>query len=220
MDNDRVRQAYAGNNAEMVSHSLGYVLKSVRQAMEDISDAVGTVGFYGGDTSRLVELRNILGEFEPVLSNEQIAWHEQSQDHFRRTPDLGLNDTFTATGTTQEPAPKLDLGDTFPLTEQVMWFNEEDILVRMSYVDGKPNTVEEFGAANGQWGRSMSVLAGSGKTLHDALVATPRDARRVPEEVARAYGKITGKCLMCGRSLSSEESLAAGYGPECRGKLR
>lgn len=121
---------------------------------------------------------------------------------------------------TGEPASKLDLSDTFPLTEPVVYLDQEDILVKVSYTEGKPNTVEEFDVANKRWGRSMSVLAGTGKSLHDALITLPRDARRVPEGVAAGYGKLTGKCLMCGRSLTSTESLAAGYGHGCRGKLR
>lgn len=40
-----------------------------------------------------------------------------------------------------------------------------------------------------------------------------------PYEAQIAYGKLTGSCGVCGRILEDEESVAAGIGPICAGKL-
>lgn len=40
-----------------------------------------------------------------------------------------------------------------------------------------------------------------------------------PEEVAAKYGKLTGCCSFCGRSLTDERSTDVGYGPVCAKKF-
>lgn len=39
-----------------------------------------------------------------------------------------------------------------------------------------------------------------------------------PETVAKEYGKLTGNCCFCGRSLEDERSTSVGYGPICAGR--
>lgn len=80
-------------------------------------------------------------------------------------------------------------------------------------------TVRRFDEDHGDFGRRMSVLAGEGKRLHEAALNTDVSERAVPEAVAAAYGHATGRCLLCGKPLSSASSQTTGYGPECRGKL-
>lgn len=80
-------------------------------------------------------------------------------------------------------------------------------------------TVRRFDPDKGDFGRRMSVLAGEGKRLHEAALNTDVPERAVPEAVAAAYGHATGRCLLCGKPLSSASSQTTGYGPECRGKL-
>lgn len=40
-----------------------------------------------------------------------------------------------------------------------------------------------------------------------------------PQEAMLRYGKEIGSCGHCGRTLTNEESRAAGIGPICRGKM-
>lgn len=40
-----------------------------------------------------------------------------------------------------------------------------------------------------------------------------------PEEALRAYGRELGECGVCGRTLTNPESIAAGIGPICAGRL-
>lgn len=39
-----------------------------------------------------------------------------------------------------------------------------------------------------------------------------------PDEIARVHGVRTGNCCFCGKDLTTDESVAAGYGPVCAGK--
>jgi hypothetical protein len=41
-----------------------------------------------------------------------------------------------------------------------------------------------------------------------------------PEVVAQQYGRITGNCCFCGRSLSDDRSTEVGYGPSCAVKFQ
>lgn len=40
-----------------------------------------------------------------------------------------------------------------------------------------------------------------------------------PAAASAAYGKLTGRCGICGRPLENEESVARGIGPVCAGRL-
>lgn len=42
---------------------------------------------------------------------------------------------------------------------------------------------------------------------------------RMTLEEAKEYGKITGTCCQCGRKLTDENSIEAGIGPVCAGKI-
>lgn len=46
----------------------------------------------------------------------------------------------------------------------------------------------------------------------------PKNAVLMPLEDAKAFGRIYGFCVRCGRTLTDEESIAAGIGPVCSGK--
>lgn len=96
----------------------------------------------------------------------------------------------------------------------------DDILLEVGYKDGNPNTLRTFDWEKKKWNRSMSTAAGPGKALLGELESLTPAARKVPESTAAAYGHCTKSCAMCGRGLKSAASLSAGYGPECKGKLR
>jgi hypothetical protein len=44
-------------------------------------------------------------------------------------------------------------------------------------------------------------------------------ADRLTMEEAKAYGALYGVCCVCARTLTNEESIAAGIGPICAGRL-
>jgi hypothetical protein len=51
--------------------------------------------------------------------------------------------------------------------------------------------------------------------IEDALAAILAD----PKEAARAYGKLTGHCCICNRTLEAEGSVDKGIGPICEAKF-
>lgn len=57
--------------------------------------------------------------------------------------------------------------------------------------------------------------AGCPVSVEPKLVAFAAD----PETVAANYGKLTGCCCFCGRSLSDDRSTDVGYGPVCAAKF-
>lgn len=55
---------------------------------------------------------------------------------------------------------------------------------------------------------SFQYVAGAARTL-------ARQGRKLTLEEAKAYGALYGTCCVCGRTLSDEDSIAAGIGPVC-----
>jgi hypothetical protein len=52
-----------------------------------------------------------------------------------------------------------------------------------------------------------------------ARVYVPADAPKLTLEDAKTFGRTHGYCMICGRLLTAENSVAAGIGPICAGKL-
>lgn len=43
---------------------------------------------------------------------------------------------------------------------------------------------------------------------------------RVQGDTVRAYGELYGQCMICGRTLTNEESIEAGIGPVCASRVQ
>ena len=57
----------------------------------------------------------------------------------------------------------------------------------------------------------FGIWPGIVEVIGDALVRWARD----PVGVAAEHGRMTGACCFCRRTLTTDESLAVGYGPVC-----
>lgn len=55
----------------------------------------------------------------------------------------------------------------------------------------------------------------AGKGMTNVIIGMLDALALNPAEVAAAYGKLTSRCCFCGKELTTDESLAVGYGPEC-----
>ncbi len=55
----------------------------------------------------------------------------------------------------------------------------------------------------------------AGKGMTNVIIGMLDALALNPAEVAAAYGKLTSRCCFCGKELSTDESLAVGYGPDC-----
>lgn len=72
--------------------------------------------------------------------------------------------------------------------------------------------------------RLVMVPLGDGKfkgTFEYApgMVNKLTDANRMSLDEAKAFGHLYGTCCMCGRTLTDENSIAAGIGPTCAGRF-
>lgn len=95
----------------------------------------------------------------------------------------------------------------------------DEMLMKVGYKNGSPHTLQSFDWDKRRWGRSMIVAGGPGKALLTELERADPSLRKVPANVAAAYGHATGKCLMCSKPLSDTASLSRGYGRSCASKL-
>jgi hypothetical protein len=55
--------------------------------------------------------------------------------------------------------------------------------------------------------------------LGAAAYKLPADAERLSLEEAKRFGKMSGHCCVCGRRLDDPESVDAGIGPVCSGRI-
>lgn len=62
---------------------------------------------------------------------------------------------------------------------------------------------------------------GTGKFSHYAtgMVYELTESERVTAEQAKAFGDLYGMCMICGRTLTDDDSIARGIGPICAGKM-
>lgn len=76
--------------------------------------------------------------------------------------------------------------------------------------DGGP-----FGAAKffGRIDESGSLITTPKAT--DSVVSLVKEFAANPEDTAGKYGRLTGGCCFCSKSLDDERSLKVGYGPVC-----
>lgn len=51
------------------------------------------------------------------------------------------------------------------------------------------------------------------------MVGKLAKAEKLTLELAKQYGKLYGMCVVCGRTLTDEQSIAAGIGPICSSKF-
>lgn len=164
---------------------------------------------------------------------------EQHEDAFPEEPILAVSSRVDAAPSDEDEGracgkcshPMEDCmcfsGPSFPVTEKVVALPssdpsapvEDETLVKVGYKDGSPHTVQSFDWERGRWGRSMIVAGGPGKALLTSMERALPEERKVPANVAAAYGHATGKCLMCSKPLSDASSLTRGYGRSCSNKL-
>jgi hypothetical protein len=134
-----------------------------------------------------------------------------------------------------DPAPATDMPDV-PAGRYAVWTNEWH-----AEVDGNGNTVNadistgymthsiKFYVVDrpleGRWAGRTFVSVQASDEKHP--VRNARDRVRVLDAIVAAgikesmllYGKEIGKCGHCGRTLTNDESRAAGIGPVCAGKM-
>lgn len=89
--------------------------------------------------------------------------------------------------------------------------------------DGKDDVYKVYKMVHGSGRQGVKRLvvgsdSGSFEYLGLASRCLPADARKMTLEEAKKFGALYGFCVRCGRTLTDEESIAAGIGPKCGGR--
>jgi hypothetical protein len=90
----------------------------------------------------------------------------------------------------------------------------------ISYLNGPDNWSNYKGFGTISAGNRLNVwrkFAGAADLISAAMVLL--SGKEAMVNGLKAYAKESGKCGMCGRKLTTPESLSYGIGPECRAKL-
>jgi hypothetical protein len=97
-----------------------------------------------------------------------------------------------------------------------------------------PNTMLDDGiyVVNGVYHKVIHAVHGSGRQYAKKFNSFTENWEYAPgalgyitnshqltEDQAKAFGKLYGRCVVCGRTLTDEESIELGIGPVCRAKL-
>lgn len=110
-----------------------------------------------------------------------------------------------------------------PISSRVQWEQQaepEDGI----YIDRATNKIYKvYKMVHGSGRQGVKVLVpengkGTFHYLGSAVKRLPKSAVRMSMDEAKAFGKIYGFCVRCGRTLTDEGSIEAGIGPICAGK--
>lgn len=98
---------------------------------------------------------------------------------------------------------------------------DRDFITRdgMYGIDG--NVVKVQRAVHGSGNLYARLLnPDTGKfTYQKGLIFRLRDSMRMSLDEAKAFGALYGRCCVCGALLTNEDSINAGIGPVCAGRL-
>lgn len=92
-----------------------------------------------------------------------------------------------------------------------------EITEGMYVLDGEIYKVQR--AVHGSGNLYAKHLTPSGFEYAAGVVRRLAGARPLTIEEAKAYGALYGTCAVCGRTLTDEDSIAAGIGPVCASKF-
>ena len=111
------------------------------------------------------------------------------------------------------------------------------VKVRLQTISGQPVVLTRAGSASKYAGQILITDGGPfgqnkyygridldgnfyGTNHADAgIVSLISEFAEQPQETAGKYGRLTGGCCFCSRTLKDERSLTLGYGPICAGKF-
>ena len=86
-------------------------------------------------------------------------------------------------------------------------------------LDGSFYKVQESQTTGHRYGKILDAATG-GWTYVPGVVRKLSEGGATPltEDEAAEFGKLYGVCMLCGRTLTNEESIERGIGPICAGK--
>jgi hypothetical protein len=148
------------------------------------------------------------GETKPASTGRKSTGKSRPVKMTKITPVDDAPVTRNIPGTnivrTVNPAKPITRGRV--IAEGFYTYDDTVARVKISRTSGKPYAVV-LDPATGEWVYTPGVV----KNLSSDDV--------VSYEIAAAFGRRTGRCMMCGRTLTNPESIDAGIGPICGGRL-
>lgn len=93
----------------------------------------------------------------------------------------------------------------------------EDLEIGMYRVDGEIFKVQR--AVHGSGHLYAKRLTEDGFEYATGAIRKIKASDRMTLDEAKEYGRLTGTCCQCGRTLTDENSIAEGIGPVCSGKI-
>lgn len=79
--------------------------------------------------------------------------------------------------------------------------------------------VSASGYGSAKYGRIQGGVFKPGRDATDAVIAQIAQISKDPMAAAMAYAQITSSCSVCGRHLENQDSVDAGIGPVCAGRI-
>lgn len=86
-----------------------------------------------------------------------------------------------------------------------------------SKMPGTINVTDGGPFGDNQWYGRIGIdgMFTPSKQCRDEVIAVVTQFDEEPIETAKHYARVTSRCTFCGTQITSEESLAVGYGPIC-----
>lgn len=191
----KVRSDTAGGKLTDMCAELGVALENAHEA--------------GADARASVECARIL----------RSGWQHPSRVSNPAVLDEALDRHFLAPSPADTHATA-EHSRVHPVVENVVVNPDNRCLIRVTARrDGAPTALAVFIPESREWSRSMSVAAGAGRDILDAVQRHCPQNRRITADVAAHYGRATGHCLMCGKVLNDPMSQRRGIGPDCLQKF-
>jgi hypothetical protein len=79
--------------------------------------------------------------------------------------------------------------------------------------------VSQGGYGTARYGRIVGGVFKPGRDATDAVLAQIAGISKDPMAAAIAYAQVTSSCSVCGRHLENQDSVDAGIGPVCAGRI-
>jgi Family of unknown function (DUF6011) len=144
--------------------------------------------------------RRILGKDDPIIDEAPIC-----------KPDTLTPEKFPV------------IRDVMNHTDKVRFRSSNGSKVTLRHIGTKrhpgPIHVEVGGTSRGTIGTDGSFDELADEALNDLITDVLREFNRNPSEALERYGRETGVCGVCDRTLTNPESIARGIGPVCARKV-
>jgi len=171
--------------------------------------AVRTDSFAAGKAETCGDIANKLKRFGSFASDKQrefaLKLIEWSKPRERQTAPA-FQQVFPKLHTVLQQLADLRLPGELKLSRK-----NQDTLVWVMFAEVCVGKLEDGGR--------LTLFRGRIGDATLAVTSSLQAAEQDPLEAAKQYGRMSGRCGVCGRDLTDPESIAAGIGPVCASRM-